>query len=184
MLKFLEKLISQKDEIHRECGALLRYTQDCQKQLSIVRKVLVQEKEMFEFRKVSDCIVSIDRHYIRPIVRGKETKSAEFGAKVNNIQIDGRFFIEHILCKAFNEGILSERQDMTLWKKSDFITTHLLILCYLLLIYSCFSIRLLASMQAPIIPALSLNFESMIAESWLTKFREYFLMAVFIGWAI
>ena len=66
MLKFLEKLISQKDEIHRECGALLRYTQDCQKQLSIVRKVLVQEKEMFEFRKVSDCIVSIDRHYIRP----------------------------------------------------------------------------------------------------------------------
>lgn len=141
MLKFLEKLISQKDEIHRECGALLRYTQDCQKQLSIVRKVLVQEKEMFEFRKVSDCIVSIDRHYIRPIVRGKEAKSAEFGVKVNNIQIDGRFFIEHILCKAFNEGILSERQDMTLWKKSDFITTHLLILCYLLLIYSCFSIR-------------------------------------------
>ena len=27
--------------------------------------------------------------YIRPIVRGKEIKSVEFGAKVNNIQIDG-----------------------------------------------------------------------------------------------
>ena len=26
-------------------------------------------------------IVSIDRHYVRPIVRGKETKSVEFGAK-------------------------------------------------------------------------------------------------------
>ncbi len=56
-------------------------------------------------RKVSDRIVSIDRHYVRPIVRGKETKSVEFGAKVNNIQIDGISFIEHLSFKAFNEGI-------------------------------------------------------------------------------
>ncbi len=60
---------------------------------------------MFEGRKVSDRIVSIDRHYVRPIVRGKETKSVEFGAKVNNIQIDGISFIEHLSFKAFNEGI-------------------------------------------------------------------------------
>jgi len=63
------------DGIHSEYGALLRYTQDYHKRLSIIRKVLVQEKEMFEGRKVSDRIVSIDRHYVRPIVRGKETKS-------------------------------------------------------------------------------------------------------------
>ena len=60
---------------------------------------------MFEGRKVGDRIVSIDRHYVRPIVRGKETKSVEFGAKVNNIQIDGISFIEHLSFKAFNEGI-------------------------------------------------------------------------------
>ena len=105
MLRLLEKLMTQRDEIHREYGASLRYTQDYQKRLSIVRKVLVQEKEMFEGRKAIDRIVSIDRHYIRPIVRGKETKSVEFGAKVNNIQIDGISFIEHISFKAFNEGI-------------------------------------------------------------------------------
>lgn len=105
MIRLLEKLIMQKDEIHRQYGASLRYTQDYQKRLSIVGKVLVQEKEMFEGRKVSDRIVSIARHYIRPIVRGKETKSVEFGAKVNNIQIDGISFIEHISFKAFNEGI-------------------------------------------------------------------------------
>ena len=52
--------------------------------IPVIRKVLVQEKEMFEGRKVSDRIVSIDRHYVRPIVRGKENKSVEFGAKVNN----------------------------------------------------------------------------------------------------
>ena len=41
---------------------------------------------MFEGKKVSDRIVSIDRHYVRPIVRDKKTKSVEFGEKVNNIQ--------------------------------------------------------------------------------------------------
>ena len=105
MIRLLEKLLIQMDEIHRKYGTALRYTQDYQKRLSIIRKVLVQEKEMFEGRKVSDRIVSIDRHYVRPIVRGKETKSVEFGAKVNNIQIDGISFIEHISFKAFNEGI-------------------------------------------------------------------------------
>ena len=60
---------------------------------------------MFEGRKVSDRIVSIDRHYVRPIIRGKGIKSVEFGAKVNNIQIDDISFIEHLSFKAFNEGI-------------------------------------------------------------------------------
>ena len=104
MIRLLEKLLMQRDGIHREHGTSLRYTQDYQKRLSIIRKVLVQEKEMFEGGKVSDRIVNIDCHYIRPIVRGKEIKSVEFGAKVNNIQIDGISFIEHISFKAFNEG--------------------------------------------------------------------------------
>ena len=105
MIRLLEKLIIQRDDIHKEYGSSLTYTQDYQKRLSIIRKVLIQEKELFEGRKVSDRIVSIDRHYVRPIVRGKEVKSVEFGAKVNNIQIDGISFIEHVSFKAFNEGI-------------------------------------------------------------------------------
>ncbi len=70
MIRLLEKLITQQDDIHREYGSSLTYTQDYQKRLSIIRKVLVQEKELFEGRKVSNRIVSIDRHYVRPIVRG------------------------------------------------------------------------------------------------------------------
>ena len=85
MIRLLEKLIIQRDDIHRGYGSSLTYTQDYQTRLSIIRKVLVQEKEPFEGRKVSDRIVSIDRHYVRPIVRGKETRSVEFGAKANNI---------------------------------------------------------------------------------------------------
>ena len=91
MIRLLEKLLMQRDEIHSRYGSLLRYTQDYQKRLSIIRKVLVQEKELFEGRIVSDRIVSNDRHYVRLIVRGKEIKSAEFGTKVNNIQIDDIF---------------------------------------------------------------------------------------------
>lgn len=60
---------------------------------------------MFKGRNVSDRIVCIDCHYVHPIVGGKETKFIEFGAKVNNIQLDGISFIEHISFKAFNEGI-------------------------------------------------------------------------------
>jgi len=66
MIRLLEKLLLQRDEIHREHGSSLRYTRDYRKRLSIIRKVLVQEKEMFEGRKVSDRIVSLDRHYVRP----------------------------------------------------------------------------------------------------------------------
>ena len=38
---------------------------------------------------IPDRIVSVSKPYIRPIVRGKETKSVEFGAKCNNMLIDG-----------------------------------------------------------------------------------------------
>ncbi|NVK92167.1 hypothetical protein HU824_02800 [Bacteroides sp. L10-4] len=58
MIRLLEKLIIQRDDIHRKYGALLKYTQDYQKRLSIIKKILIQEKAMFEGRKVSDRIVS------------------------------------------------------------------------------------------------------------------------------
>lgn len=38
-------------------------------------------------------------------MRGKRTKSVEFGAKVNSKQIDGILFIEPISFKASNEGV-------------------------------------------------------------------------------
>ena len=77
MIRLLEKLIIQRDEIHKEYGASLRYTKDYQKRLSVIRKVLVQEKELFEGRKVNDRIVSIDRHYVRPIVKQNPLNSVQ-----------------------------------------------------------------------------------------------------------
>ena len=55
-------------------------------------------------KEIRDRIVSLSKPYIRPIVRGKETKTVEFGAKVNTLQVDGINFIEHLSYDAFHEG--------------------------------------------------------------------------------
>ena len=104
LLQLLEKLLDQLKQLHSSYRDRLTLPSDYQIRFSVMR-VLEQGKNLFAGKKVSDRIVSIDRHHLRPIIRGKETKSVEFGAKVNNIQIDGISFIEHISFKAFNEGV-------------------------------------------------------------------------------
>lgn len=71
---------------------------------------LVHRQQRLHFEKndphnhIKDRIVSISKPYVRPIVRGKETKKVEFGAKSNNIIVGGMSFIEHISFDSFNEG--------------------------------------------------------------------------------
>ena len=76
--------------------------------LDIITKMYRQQKNHFRSKdcreSIKDRIVSISKPYVRPIVRGKEVKSVEFGAKVNNIQVDGISFIEKLSFNAFNEG--------------------------------------------------------------------------------
>ena len=99
LLQLLEKLLDQMEQLHLSYRHRLTLSSDYQRRFSVIRTVLEQGKNLFAGKKVPNRIVSIDRHYLRPIIRGKETKSVEFGAKVNNIQIDGISF------KAFNEGV-------------------------------------------------------------------------------
>ena len=76
--------------------------------LDIITKVYRQQKNHFNSNdpreSIPDRIVSISKPYVRPIVRGKEVKNVEFGAKCNNILIDGISFIEKLSFNAFNEG--------------------------------------------------------------------------------
>ena len=76
--------------------------------LDTITKVYRQQKNHFEIgdsrESIPNRIVSISKPYVRPIVRGKETKTVEFGAKCNNILIDGISFIEKLSFNAFNEG--------------------------------------------------------------------------------
>ena len=54
-------------------------------------------------RRLLDLLCKILK-VIREIERGKEVKSVEFGAKVNNILVDRISFIEKLSFNAFNEG--------------------------------------------------------------------------------
>jgi len=105
LLHLLEKLLGQWNLLVKQHTIGIVLTAEQHKRLMACRTVLRQQQELFNKREVKHRVVSIDRPYIRPIIRGKENKRVEFGAKSNNIQIDGISFIEHISFEAFNEGI-------------------------------------------------------------------------------
>ena len=106
LLYLLGKLLGLLREIEYQFQDQLDLPDKYHERMKVIRKVLKQQQETFETgnNSVPDRIVSISKSYIRPIVRGKETKPVEFGAKVNMIQFDGINFIEHLSFNAFNEG--------------------------------------------------------------------------------
>ena len=105
LLYILRKLIGILTRIEDQYQGQLELPDKYYERIKVIRKVLRQQQEIFETGgSVPDRIVSISKSYIRPIVRGKETKPVEFGAKVNMIQVDGINFIEHLSFNAFNEG--------------------------------------------------------------------------------
>lgn len=77
--------------------------------LVTIEKLYEQQTRKLLGEDIEDRIVSINKPYIRPIIRGKEIKAVEFGAKVNKLQVDGISFIEHLSYDAFNEGTRLEK---------------------------------------------------------------------------
>jgi hypothetical protein len=104
LLKFLLRLLDLHQQIVTDKKVSVSLKQKAQ--LLTITKVYEQQhsKVYGEVTQIKDRIVSLSKPYIRPIVRGKETKAVEFGAKVNKLQIDGISFIEHFSYDAFNEG--------------------------------------------------------------------------------
>jgi len=74
--------------------------------LRTIRKVLEQQQFLLTHpaKELKDRIVSLPKPYVRPIIRGKETKRVEFGMKVHMLQVDGICFIDHMSFDAFNES--------------------------------------------------------------------------------
>jgi len=103
LLWLLEKVNNELDIIEKLYD--LEVTKLYYERRRIIKKVHRQQKQYFKTgNSPKNRIVSISKSYLRPIVRGKEIKPVEFGAKVNKLQIDGINFIEHINFNAFNEG--------------------------------------------------------------------------------
>ena len=109
LLDLLGKILKEISRMEREtdeAGKLLTVRE--KGDLDIITKMYRQQKKHFQSKdcreSIPDRIVSISKPYVRPIVRGKEVKNVEFGAKVNNILVDGISFIEKLSFNAFSEG--------------------------------------------------------------------------------
>ena len=109
LLNLLGKILKETRRLERENTGVENVLTSRQKSdLEIITRMYRQQKNHFENNdpreSVKDRIVSLSKPYVRPIVRGKEVKSVEFGAKCNNILVDGLSFIEKLSFNAFNEG--------------------------------------------------------------------------------
>lgn len=91
---------------------------DFYQQLRLVKTIYAQQQYHFHHPKASiaDRVVSLYKPYIRPIVRGKENKRVEFGAKVHISQVDHLNFIEHISFNPFHEG---RRMGIAIYKQEQ-----------------------------------------------------------------
>jgi IS5 family transposase len=104
LLKYLLRLMQGLDDLQHKHR--YSYSNKEQKLLSTIKTVYEQQHELLygSSEKIPHRIVSLNKPYIRPIVRGKEIKAVEFGAKVHKVQVSGISFIEHLSYEAFNEG--------------------------------------------------------------------------------
>jgi len=100
-LRIIEDLVGK--------GALLStLSRQLYKKLLVIGEVYRQQKEMYD-AKVHRCdgrIVSISQPHIRPIVRGKEHESTEFGSKVAIGLIGGYAFVTDITWENIAEATL------------------------------------------------------------------------------
>ena len=104
LLKFLFRLLELHTGLVENKRVALSIKEKAQ-MLTITEVYNQQHSKVYgEVEQIKDRIVSLSKPYIRPIVRGKETKAVEFGAKVNKLQVNGISFIEHFSYDAFNEG--------------------------------------------------------------------------------
>ena len=72
----------------------------------IIQLLYEQQKQMYDNKthSIKDRIVSIYQPYVRPIPRGKEKASVEFGAKLGVSEVDGFTHLSNLSWDAYNES--------------------------------------------------------------------------------
>lgn len=105
LIYLLEKGIGQLQEV-LDSHPQIELKQSERAYLHTIRKVLEQQQFMLTHpaKELKDRIVSLPKPYVRPIIRGKETKRVEFGMKAHILQVDGICIFDHLSFNAFNES--------------------------------------------------------------------------------
>ena len=108
LLDLLGKILKEMRKMEREHPEAELFKVKEQETIAVITTVYRQQNNHFRSgnakESIPNRIVSVSKPYVRPIVRGKEVKNVEFGAKSNNILVDGISFIEKLSFNAFNEG--------------------------------------------------------------------------------
>ena len=104
LLRYLMRIRQSLEKL--EQNYQYKYSGKERKLLTTLQTVYEQQHALVygDTKSVSGRIVSICKPYVRPMVRGKEIKPVEFGAKIHKVQVDGISFIEHLSYESFNEG--------------------------------------------------------------------------------
>ena len=83
-----------------------------QKQLWVIHTLYQQQRTMYDqnSHRCKDRIVSISQPHVRPIVRGKQGKSVEFGPKLGLSLVDGFLTKQTLSWDAYNESADLQKQ--------------------------------------------------------------------------
>ena len=108
-LQYLRRNLSHIEMLlqHYEQGQRLPLANWLLRRYWVLPHLYDQQKKMFDDKvnRCDDRIVSIHQPWIRPIVRGKQHKSTEFGSKINvSMDEDGLARVDHFSWDAFNES--------------------------------------------------------------------------------
>lgn len=112
-LNYLKRNLKHIDKLLDEHQLLLQCLDKKQyKYLLVIKDLYRQQLEMFQEKKhiIPNRIVSIHQPHIRPMVRGKQGKNVEFGAKLNASLQNGYARIDQLDFEAFNEGVCMVEQ--------------------------------------------------------------------------
>ena len=87
--------------------AILPLSKRDQKIYWVIQHMYGQQQYMYDNKthSVKNRIVNIYQPYVRPIPRGKDRASTEFGAKISASEVDGMSRVEHISWNNFNESV-------------------------------------------------------------------------------
>lgn len=107
LLQYVRRNLRQLSELITQAEALGYTVADrIIKTLETARRIYAQQCEMYKEQKksIANRIVSLTKPYVRPIVRGKNGKDVEFGAKVQLSYVGGYLFVDHLSFDNFNES--------------------------------------------------------------------------------
>ncbi len=77
------------------------------RQLCVIKELVAQQQQMHntKTRRCDDRIVSISQPHVRPIIRGKQNKAVEFGAKLSvSLNGSGIACVDELRWNSFHEG--------------------------------------------------------------------------------